>query len=181
MADREKYDVAIIGAGAAGLACAKTLCSEGLSVCVLEARDRIGGRIYTHHDPAIDVPVELGAEFVHGRPPETFDLICRSELTVEPVQGQSWCVDNGRLRACEFLDDEFDQVLGKLPTPGSGPDQSFADFLHSLSGLSAETRKHVCGYIEGFEAPIPIASARKLWRAKIKLRTKLKDTGHFAF
>ena len=71
MPDLEKLDVAIIGAGAAGLAAAKTLSSAGLDICVLEARDRIGGRIHTHHDPAIDVPIELGAEFVHGRPPET--------------------------------------------------------------------------------------------------------------
>ncbi len=155
MADRKEYDVAIIGAGAAGLAAASTLCSRGLNVCVLEARDRIGGRIYTHHDPATEVPIELGAEFVHGHPRETLNLVRQSGVFTEPVQGERWCFDEGRLHACEFLNNEFDQVLGKLPQPGSGPDQSFADFLHSLSGLSAETRKHVCGYIEGFEAAYP--------------------------
>jgi hypothetical protein len=71
------------------------------------------------------------------------------------VQGERWCFDNGHLHACEYLDDEFDQVLGKLPPPGSGTDQSFADFLKLLPGVNAETRKHVCAYIEGFEAAYP--------------------------
>ena len=155
MLDLEKHDVVIIGAGAAGLAAAKTLSSAGLDVCVLEARDRIGGRIHTHHDPAADVPIELGAEFVHGRPPETLNLVRQSGISTEPVQGERWCSDNGRLHACEYLDDEFDQVLGKLPPQGSGPDQSFADFVKSLTGISAGTRKHVCAYIEGFEAAYP--------------------------
>ncbi|MCI0613997.1 FAD-dependent oxidoreductase, partial [bacterium] len=43
-------NVLIIGAGAAGLAAAKELSDAGKKVTVLEARDRIGGRIYTYHD-----------------------------------------------------------------------------------------------------------------------------------
>ncbi len=155
MADMEKHDVAIVGAGAAGLAAASVLSDAGMSICVLEARDRIGGRIHTHHDPAIDVPIELGAEFVHGRSQEIFNLASRRQLSVQPVQGERWCFDNGRLHACEYLDDEFDQVLGRLPQAGSGADQSFTDFLKLLPGISAETRKHVCAYIEGFEAAYP--------------------------
>jgi monoamine oxidase len=155
MADLEEYDVAVIGAGASGLAAASTLCAAGLNVCVLEARDRIGGRIHTHHDPATDVPIELGAEFVHGNPPEITDLVRRSKLSLQPVQGERWCFDEGRLNACENLEDELDRVLGKLPLPGSGPDQSFADFLKALPGLSSEMRKHLCAYIEGFEAAYP--------------------------
>ncbi len=155
MTEPDIVDVAILGAGASGLAAASTLSSAGLKVCVLEARDRIGGRMYTRHDPATDVPIELGAEFVHGHPPQIFDLVRRFGLPIQPVQGERWCSDRGRLHLCERLDDEFDQVLGRLPSPGSGPDRSFADFLNTLPGLSEETRKHVCGYIEGFEAAYP--------------------------
>ena len=61
-------DVLIIGAGVAGLTAAHELCTAGLHVTILEARDCIGGRILTHHTK--QYPVELGAEFVHGRPPE---------------------------------------------------------------------------------------------------------------
>jgi len=59
-------DVIVIGAGAAGLSAAAALGEAGLAVTVLEARERIGGRIFTLRDPVCQAPVELGAEFVHG-------------------------------------------------------------------------------------------------------------------
>src|SRR2546423_13551371 len=61
--------VLIIGAGAAGLAAASDLAAAGLAVTVLEARDRIGGRVQTIHDQSLNLPVELGAEFIHGKHP----------------------------------------------------------------------------------------------------------------
>lgn len=66
--------VAVIGAGAAGLAAARRLASAGLDVVILEARDRIGGRVLTSHDLAPH-PVELGAEFIHGDQVITWDLL----------------------------------------------------------------------------------------------------------
>ncbi len=63
-------DVLIIGAGAAGLAAALDLSRAGRKGIVLEARDRIGGRIFTHKDPSVPIPIELGAEFVHGKSPK---------------------------------------------------------------------------------------------------------------
>ena len=61
-------DVLVVGAGIAGLAAAERLAASGRRVLVLEARDRIGGRIHTAHDPELATPIELGAEFVHGQP-----------------------------------------------------------------------------------------------------------------
>lgn len=58
-------DVIVVGAGMAGIAAARELTRDGYSVTLLEARDRIGGRIKTMHD-FCDGPVEGGAEFVHG-------------------------------------------------------------------------------------------------------------------
>lgn len=60
------HRVAIIGAGIAGLAVATALRDTGhRDVVVLEARDRIGGRIWTSRI-GDDVPVDLGASWVHG-------------------------------------------------------------------------------------------------------------------
>src|SRR5262245_35062697 len=63
-----KYDAVVIGAGISGLACAKNLIEQGLKVALLEAKSRIGGRILTQHEPNLEVPIELGAEFIHGTP-----------------------------------------------------------------------------------------------------------------
>ncbi|HVR38371.1 MAG TPA: FAD-dependent oxidoreductase, partial [Thermoanaerobaculia bacterium] len=61
-----KFDVAVIGAGAAGLAAARELSSAGKRICLLEARPRAGGRVHTLHVDDLALPIELGAEFVHG-------------------------------------------------------------------------------------------------------------------
>jgi monoamine oxidase len=57
------FDVVVIGAGLAGLACARALKAGGLEVVVLEARDRLGGRVHSVDVDGVDV--ELGAQWVH--------------------------------------------------------------------------------------------------------------------
>ncbi len=56
--------VIVIGAGAAGLAAARSLVDEGKDVTVVEARDRIGGRVWT--DTTLGLPLDLGASWIHG-------------------------------------------------------------------------------------------------------------------
>lgn len=60
-----KPDVIVVGAGAAGLAAARMLQSNGYRVLVLEARSRIGGRMDTS-TVWPDFPVDLGASWIHG-------------------------------------------------------------------------------------------------------------------
>lgn len=57
--------VIVIGAGLAGLAAARDLQAAGIEVVVLEARDRIGGRIWTSHAWK-DLPMDMGASWIHG-------------------------------------------------------------------------------------------------------------------
>lgn len=57
-------DVIIIGAGISGIAAARLLKSKGYSVLVLEARNRIGGRIWT--DTSLNSPLDMGASWIHG-------------------------------------------------------------------------------------------------------------------
>lgn len=64
--------VIVVGAGAAGLAAAQTLLDSGADVVLLEAGDRVGGRVRTLRDFA-DFPIELGAEEIHGRQSPWFD------------------------------------------------------------------------------------------------------------
>ena len=80
---RERWDVAVIGAGVSGLSAARNLADHGLSVIVLEARDRVGGQLYTDHTFS-SVPVELGAGLIHGRDAYTWELV--EEAGAETVQ-----------------------------------------------------------------------------------------------
>src|SRR5260370_35188284 len=66
-----EVDVAIIGAGAAGLGAARTLENSGLSVIVLEARDRVGGRAHTIQ-AAPDVTFDLGCGWLHSADKNSF-------------------------------------------------------------------------------------------------------------
>ena len=57
-------DVIVVGAGAAGVSAARVLTSAGLRVQVLEARQRLGGRVWTEH--VADNALDLGAAWIHG-------------------------------------------------------------------------------------------------------------------
>lgn len=70
----QSVDVVVLGAGMAGIKAAHDLVQAGKSVVVLEARDRIGGRLFTDHS-FTSVPVELGAELLHGPNIPTWELI----------------------------------------------------------------------------------------------------------
>src|SRR6266516_6772954 len=80
--DRTRVDVLVLGAGAAGLAAARDLSHAGLRVTIIEARPRVGGRVLTLHDPRAPIPLELGAEFIHGETAETLSLAQAAGLAV---------------------------------------------------------------------------------------------------
>src|SRR5579863_3437503 len=122
----EENRVIVIGAGISGLAAACKLAGSGIRVTVLEARDRVGGRILTQHDPGCASPIELGAEFIHGMPPEIWEPLQRSAADIMEVDGDNWCLSEQKLRACDFFS-RVDSILEKMDD--SLPDESFLDFL----------------------------------------------------
>ena len=155
-------DVAIVGAGVAGLAAARLLEDRGLSTCVIEARDRIGGRIMTVHDDRLPHAIELGAEFIHGSAEETVELLEPARLAAYAIEGNRWRMRNGRLSEMDYWK-EIQAVMRYLQAEGK--DESFADFLRRAPGgrAAAEARRLALRFVEGFHAADPaLISAKAL-------------------
>src|SRR5689334_6308588 len=89
-----EYDVAIVGAGAAGLMAARILAQAGKKVLVLEARNRIGGRIYPLPQADFGYEAAGGAEFIHGEAPVSKALAKEVGLTLYHPQ-EWWSVRDG--------------------------------------------------------------------------------------
>src|SRR5579884_1691249 len=142
-------DVVIVGAGVAGLAAAGELTAQSMRVLILEARNRIGGRVWTAGTTADGAAVELGAEFVHGREPAIWDFIRRQHLRSQEMQGSVWCSEDGRICRCSAFED-VERVFRQMQP--EAPDQSFLDFLNQCDCGSSRTRQHALNFVEGFHA-----------------------------
>jgi monoamine oxidase len=147
------YDVVVIGAGAAGLAAAARLVEAGRSVLVLEARDRIGGRIDTRHEPGLAAPVELGAEFVHGDAPVTRKWMAKAGKAVLEIPDEHWRPVNGRLDRYNGFLHEVQDVFRRNKARASH-DIPFAHFLDVTlkDELPAHARASARSMAEGFDA-----------------------------
>jgi monoamine oxidase len=142
--------VLIIGAGAAGLAAAETLARAGRRVTLLEGRRRTGGRIHTILAQGGKVPVELGAEFVHGEKVCTWEIIRAAKLRTHRMPDRHWRFTNGALVEDPSFYKELDHVLGKINP--AGPDRDAQSFLAQAEGLSDSARRLATDYVEGFHA-----------------------------
>lgn len=162
-------DAVIIGAGAAGLAAARDLRCAAKDFVVLEARGRVGGRVFTYRDPAVTAPIELGAEFLHGSTPETNEILRDARLQAVEVVGDHWEAEDGDFSRVDGFWTDIDRVLGKLDEHQT-PDRSFADFLAEHAAAGKNKRKHrrarelATEFVQGFHAADP-ALVSERWLA----------------
>jgi monoamine oxidase len=161
---RHSYDIIVIGAGAAGLVAAAEFARAGRRALVLEARDRIGGRIWSHAEPGVPVPIELGAEFIHGQAQATFNLLDRAGSAAVDSGGEHWSLREGRLVRSRDL---FRQVRVAIQRSDAlaKTDLPFDRFLdvHLGSELTDEARAYARMLAQGFDAAdTRYASARAI-------------------
>lgn len=145
-------DVIIVGAGVAGLAALEELNAGGITVRCLEARDRIGGRILTAHDAQVSLPIELGAEFIHGKPPEIWDLVTQSSVAAHERDRKPVYVRSGEIRGGEEIADQVEKAVSDVRGAASRyGDESFARFL-AQGSYPDEIKDWAALYVEGFNA-----------------------------
>ena len=162
-------DVLVIGAGIAGLTAARALAEAGRTVTLLEASDRVGGRILTLREG--DGLFELGAEFIHGKPPELWRLIEEAGLATYELAGSTVSREVEGLQEHSEQEDGDDtfSILEALKN-WHEPDLSFAQYLER-ERVPAGQQQHITGYIEGFNA----ADAREISVASLRVQQAAED------
>jgi monoamine oxidase len=161
-------DVLIVGAGMAGLAAARALAERGVRVTVVEARERVGGRVFTEH--ADGATVELGAEFVHGRASELWALIDEAGVETAERDGTMLRAEPGAgIAEDDPQDGSMFEVLEEL-REYEGPDQPFAEYLKTKT-MEPKDRAALLGYVEGFNA----ADAQRIGIYSLAEQQKAED------
>jgi monoamine oxidase len=143
----------VIGAGAAGLAAALRLHEQGEDVVILEARDRIGGRIFTLRPRSIPSPIELGAEFIHGDAQELEEIARDHGLRMMDMAGRRWVRAGKRLRLMDDFWERLDVAMRRLRQRPA--DRSFADALGAMRSVRPAERRLALQFVEGFHAADP--------------------------
>ena len=111
------------------------------------------------------LPIELGAEFVHGKPPELHALLEEAGLRCFELDGVDRCFEQGELKGCS--NDGAFQVLEEMD---SAEDLTFNEFLAARK-LAPEIRKWAIRYVEGFNA----ADASRIGTAALAKQQQAED------
>src|SRR5262245_37251835 len=169
----DRADVVVIGAGAAGVFAMRELVQSGRTAICLEARNRIGGRIFTRRTLARH-PIELGAEFVHGSDNIIHKLAAEYGLTLVAHTGTAYSWWDGKLVPDEQLPRPPVSVLHEIRGLAErrrrlgGGAMPLADFLSTpelseILGRSTVTRRYIDQLIKNDHSVEPTALTLEGW------------------
>jgi monoamine oxidase len=133
-------------------------------VLVLEARDRVGGRCWTRRMPGLDIPVELGAEFIHGEAASTHAFLAEAGIAAVDSTREQRYLERGRLRRMNAFV-EAQRAVRRAPLLKR--DISFAALL-ARTRVSAKTKTFARMMVQGFDAADP---------ARVSARSILEEWG----
>src|SRR5688500_3746041 len=105
-------DVIVIGAGAAGLACAYELSRNDVKVVLLEARTRVGGRVNTVQTRGL--PIELGAEYMHGTPKTLLTLVEKTKTSFVDASMAHFYMRDGKFQTFPDFWNKIVEVISRV-------------------------------------------------------------------
>lgn len=144
-----QYDIAIIGAGAAGLAAGLALRGAGKSVVILEARDRIGGRAFTDTASLPGIPFDCGAHWLHAAKQNPFTAIA-TKLGIRYRTDMDWSkrmlfLRNGTIAGRDLLTSSMQSLMAALDAidaaGAEGRDVAFSDVIDTKDPWYPLTRR----------------------------------------
>lgn len=142
------YDAIIVGAGASGIACAQRLSQLGVRFILIEARSRIGGRVFSTNDA--NQSLELGAEFIHGAPASTLAQMQRWKLPFYDVKDEHLYLSKGELVEVDFWE-KIENIANKVSKKRK-LDRSIHEFIHKHPKINSDVKKIFASFVEGFHA-----------------------------
>jgi monoamine oxidase len=156
----------VIGGGLAGLAATEELLRGGVAVTLLEARDRLGGRVWTVREEG-GLAVDLGAEWI-GNEGAVRDLLVGGGARLMEARGIRFHRTDSGWENLEDLPKLVGELVRRASRPG-GPDRSLLAALDECCGEpeAAEARAHLIRYVEGFHCADP-ARLSTDWLAQVE-------------
>jgi monoamine oxidase len=155
--------VIVIGGGASGLMAAYELSKHKISVTVLEAKSRLGGRILTITEP-FSQAVELGAEFIHGDLPHTLSLCDEAGAVYHKITGKMYTLEKGNYKKERHFSEHWNLLIKQMHALKQ--DMPLADFLQTYFDDKKydDLRNSVRGFAGGFDlADVSTASTKGLY------------------
>jgi monoamine oxidase len=122
------------------------------SLHILEARDRIGGRVHTLKNDGFSYPVEAGAEFMHGELPLTKALMQEANVSYKAGHGRVWNVIDNHLSGGNFFDEDWNELMDQLQRLDK--DITIGEFLQKYFGGEKHKSlvESVKGFVQGYDA-----------------------------
>jgi monoamine oxidase len=160
-------NIIIVGGGVAGLMAATQLLEQGYVVTILEASDRLGGRVHTIHNSSFEHAVERGFEFIHGNLPLTIQLLKEAGIEYKPVKGEMVRIVNGDWKTQNDFTIGWRELMERMNEIRE--DMTMSEFLEkNFSGNNyEELRKSVIRFAQGFDLADPskasVLSLREEW------------------
>jgi monoamine oxidase len=148
---KRKETILIVGAGVSGLMLARELSAQGYAVTILEATDRVGGRIHTIRNSSFTQPVERGVEFIHGNLPLTIQLLKESGIEYKVVRGNMIRIVDGDWKTQDDFTVDWGELMRKMNTVRQ--DMTMDEFLKAnfSDEKYSELRRSVLRFANGFD------------------------------